>query len=715
MSAETKKQNATKFVAIPVILLIAFQAALSFGTQVSYSSSSSSNLLSSHWVPGWGYRDELNASDIDNQNFWTDNAGKILTMAELTNDTVDASQALSFLEHNGLSTSDYLPEAIVNSSALKLSNGTGMTNRIAMLGASNHSSSDLEQLAIGNYYAGEQILAYLGSDRMLVNGTIYRSTNSTVFETLGGFVKRSEFSTPGGGFYVYLNATISPGDAYAHVSMQVLPLSASLNSSDLLYLQVFSSAAQFDNASLYDTSGNYLRNLVYNNGSPSAQNGTIIAYSKQESVFTQDSIAISFGANISSSPATVNDFEHWYHDSAFDGLSWIGVAYNAPQVSAGKLSTPIVANVYPIDHMDYRLVNDTAKYIALDTKNTTVSPPVSFGFVAYGLALASSLNPLNQTLAALASNYWNYYYSRYEPFHSAIGYSTAYARPINIFALAGFQLYGCNSTVENFARDFIGNTSGASIEEYGWAVAALYKLESCTHSAADISLYNSFVNSFGTSKSHFIMMSSENIPGVSDLNPSYTFQLGEAASGLMLGGIPYNDPVVLEAMDAVYQSNVSGTLLNQPFHGDLANTETIPAYLLSTSLFQSEMRNETGGYWISGIQNANVTSIDYYNGTLLIGAFENNGTIVVSSSGRPNILLGNISGFAIEEVALNSITVTTTVTTTTTTTVDGCALTDLAKCNILELIILSISALLLAASAFLAIRGKMIMRPKKHS
>ena len=35
----------------------------------------------------------------------------------------------------------------------------------------------------------------------------------------------------------------------------------------------------------------------------------------------------------------------------------------------------------------------------------------------------------------------------------------------------------------------------------------------------------------------------------------------------MLGGIPYNSPVVLALINAVYQSNVSGTVLNQPFHG----------------------------------------------------------------------------------------------------------------------------------------------------
>ncbi|MDH2902315.1 MAG: hypothetical protein PXY39_15235 [archaeon] len=245
--------------------------------------------------------------------------------------------------------------------------------------------------------------------------------------------------------------------------------------------------------------------------------------------------------------------------------------------------------------------------------------------------------------------------------------------------------------MENFARNYIGNTSGSSIEEYSWGVAALYKLETCTRSAGDISLYDSLVNSFGTSKSNFIIMSSENIPNRSDLNPSFTFQFGEAASGLLLGGIPYNDPVVLEAMDAVYQSNVSGTLLNQPFHGDLANTETIPAYLLSTSLFQSEMRSGTNGYWISGIKNANVTSIDYYNGTLLISAYGNNGTIVVSSSGKPNLVFSNINGFATEHVTAA----------TTTTKSSSCSVANTFSCLGLDWLVLIVSAVFFIIGALL--------------
>ncbi|MHB8568473.1 MAG: hypothetical protein ACYC7D_15710 [Nitrososphaerales archaeon] len=630
------------------IIGLLFAGLLLVPIAASYSQNIESSALSSHWVPGWGFRDELNASDIDHENFWTDNAGKILTMAVLTNDTIDASRALWFLENHGQGS--YMPETVVNSSMLSLNNTNTVTNRIALLQANNQ--SDLQSLAIGNYYASQQILGYIGSDRILIAGNIYRSSSSQVFESPNQFVKRSFFNTPFGDFYSYLNATLSVGHPYAEISLQVLPLNSTLTTSDILYLQAFSTDGQFNNVSLYNQSGSYLRALLPNNGSPSIQNGTIIAYSNQ-SVFNQDSIALSF----SNATSPVDDFELWHNDGAFNGLSWMGVAYNAPQDPAGSLSAPIFAKVYPIEHMDYRLINDTARYMASDPKNTTVSPPVSFGFVAYGLALAAMQNA---SLINEAKNYWNFYYSRY----NASGYSTAYARSINTFALAGFTLYGCNSTVESFARSFIGNTSGTSIEENGWAFAALYHLQTCTLLPSDHALYESFLNSFQTSESHFILSTTVNAPA-----PSFTFQFAEAASGLMLGGVPYNARIVLGLMNAVYQSNVSGTVLNQPFSGDLANTETLPAYMLSTWLFQSEMKNQTGGYAITGLDNVNLTSIDAKNGTVLVGANGRNGTIEYASPIGTEAQT-QIEGFTTVDLSPSIIpTVTQTVPTTITTTV----------------------------------------------
>ncbi|MCL5069009.1 MAG: hypothetical protein M1368_11770, partial [Thaumarchaeota archaeon] len=576
-----------------------------------------------------------------------------------------------------------------------------ITNRIEELSGSNHSTSDLEQLAIGNYYAGQQIMGYVGSDRILINGAIKRAQNSSVFETQQGFVKESFFNTSAGYFKVYLNATLSSGDPYAQVTLQVLSENTPMNSGDLLFIQVFSQQGQFDNASLYDNQGNYVRDLGYNAGSPAAPNGTIIAYSKQYNVFGEDGVALTFAG---SSASPISDLEHWYRNAAFDSLSWIGVAYKAPNIAAGVLSSPIVAKVYPIEHLDYHLLNDTARFIAENVKNATVSPPVGFGFVAYGLALASANQPGNQTLSALAKSYWNYYYSRYG---LSSNYGTPYARSINTLALAGFKLYGCNSTVEAFTRNFLGNTSGASIEEYGWGVAALYQLQRCTNSPSDRSLYESFLNSFFVRNGSYLgIIKAQTLGGI----PAFTFQYGEAASGLMLGGVQYNNPVILQAMNAVYQSNVSGTLLNQPYHGDLGNTETIPAILLSTYLFQNEMRNQTG-YWITGIQNANVTSIDYYNGTLLIGASGNNGKILVESSNgtASTIKIDGTGTYVVEQEVVTSTTTTTTTTTvtttvtSTTTVIKYCALGEISSCSgtdwtfiILGLIFLGVGVLFIA-------------------
>ena len=632
----------------------------STGTQIA---NTGANTLSSHWVPGWGYRDELNKADEDYYNFWADNAGKILSMGMTTGDTTDASRALSFLESQGLgsapsssSASYYLPEVLVNSSIAESQDKATITNRIVQL-VENTASSDLQGLAIGNCFAGSTTMGYLGSDRMLVSGRIYRSSSSTVAPISGGFSKRSLFETSDGDrFYLYLNATLAAGEPYATVSVQVLPLNSSLSPGDLLYLQVFSSSGQFDNASLYGHDGSFLRQLAYNNGSPSAQNGLIIPYSERFSVLGEDSVAMSFN----NSTASVNDFEHWYRNGAFDGLSWIGIAYDAPANSVGVLSHPIYSDVYPLEHLDYHLVNDTAKYIASDPVSVAVTPPVSFGFISYGLALEATSNPQNATLASLARGYWNYYYDRYDP----SGPSNAYSRSTNLFAMAGFTLYGCNSTVESFTREFVGGNPGSSIEEYGWAAAALHQLYKCTNSSSDLAIYQSVVGSFSLDHRHFTTLS---VRGV--LPPAWTFQYGEAASGLMLAGVPFNHSSILASMNAVYQSNVEGTIFNQPslksFSDDLANTETLPAYMLSTWLFESEMRNTTG-YWVSSLSNCNITSLSYTGDTLVITAIGRNGTLVLSNVEASRGYA--INGPEVIQVTTILYPVTTTVTATQTVT-----------------------------------------------
>ena len=80
-------------------------------------------------------------------------------------------------------------------------------------------------------------------------------------------------------------------------------------------------------------------------------------------------------------------------------------------------------------------------------------------------------------------------------------------------------------------------------------------------------------------------------------------------------------------MNAVFQSNSSGVLLNVPYHGDLANTETIPAYALAVWLFTDAMRSRTGGYWIEWVENANITAISYNQGQLKIQVVGKNGTV----------------------------------------------------------------------------------------
>jgi hypothetical protein len=142
-------------------------------------------------------------------------------------------------------------------------------------------------------------------------------------------------------FSLYVNATIPVGYPYVNVSLQLDPLSIPLSttSNNIIFLQVFSSSGQFDNASLYDQSANFAGNLNYNNKTPATiQDGLIIPYSNKYSIFDEDSVAIRF-LNSSNEPTPVVDYQHWYQNSTFDGLSWIGMAYKIPQKCGRKTLT----------------------------------------------------------------------------------------------------------------------------------------------------------------------------------------------------------------------------------------------------------------------------------------------------------------------------------------------------------------------------------------
>jgi hypothetical protein len=624
-----------------VLVLMPFSSVSTYSSISTVSSPPQTNSLSDHWVSSWNcFRDELNQSDQDYNNCWMDNAGKILISSEITGDATDAARSLGFIESYLSNGSYYLPELRVNgTSPFTVSKSPDtLSNNIIELSGNNASVSHYDQLAIGTSYTGPINLGYLGADRVCFRfGSGCNTTasiSSQVFQIPKGFSKRSLFEFQGLEYYMYLNATMAESNPFANVSIQLEPLNSSSAGVQYVYLQVFNSTAMnpFYAADLYNPNGSFNRTLPFNDSDSLNQGGYLLSYSNATNVFTtndtnpqkvtgQDAVAIKF------SNQSIYTWEHWANDFTGYNRSWFGLGFDAEQnVTAGSLSKPIYAQVYPILDFDYHLANDTIRYIATSgVPNVAVSPPVDFGAISYGLALAANKSASNATLSALARGYWNYYYETYN--QSDVG--TPYARSINLLSLAGFKLYGCNSTVENFTRRFLGSTSGGAIEEFGWGVAALYQLKNCTENPADIQLYDSFVNSFGTSNSHYILLDYSD--SKTELKPNETFGFGEAASGLMLGGVPYNDPVVLGAMSAVYQSNQTGLVQIEPYVRDLANTETLPAYMLSTFLFQEEMRNETG-YWVTSISNANITSIDYSNGTLLIGIKGNNGSILIASN-----------------------------------------------------------------------------------
>ena len=579
--------------------------------------------LAKHWVPGWGFRDQLNSNDTDYENFWSDNAGKILMASVITNDSTDAGRALQFIQAN-MTASGYMPEVWVNSSMLRLPPGDqnqSLSNRIVMLSGENGTQSELQQLSLGDYFAGPRAEGYLGADRIWYNGSAHAALSATVLGTTNGFVKVAYFSFDGLSFYTFLNATISPGDPYVRVSVQVEPFNSTFGAGDHAYLQVFAAAKgdeqqyAFENATLTDPLGNVVGKLGFNGALPQSEGGMVVAYSNRTSTLSEDAVALRFNGT------GIDDTEHWYLNGAFEGLTWVGLGYDAPTTNPGELSPPLIVDVYPLQHFDYRLLQDTTRYIATNPRDVAVTPPVSFGFVAEGLALEAKLGG-SQTLTGLASTYWNFYYQRY----AGTQQSPAYSRAVDVFALAGLELYGGNSAVENFTRDFVSPTPGASIEEYGWAVAALHALDTYTNSPSDLASCQIKVDSFVPGGPYFLGLEGYR------LNEDNTFQFAETASGLLIGKVPWNSPTVLWAMDAVFQSNVTGIILNQPNGRDLANTEAIPAYMLAVSLFQNAMNDATGG-WLTSLDNANVTSVSYTHGNLSIGVTGDNGSVCIATPG----------------------------------------------------------------------------------
>jgi len=489
-----------------------------------------------------------------------------------------------------------------------------------MLGESGKAPK-LQQLLLGDYYASTWVAGYLGPDRILYDGTARRANSSLIVPIADGYSKRSYFSFDRLSFYTYLNATVRVGDPYVRVSLQVQPLNSTFGLGDHLDLQIFAAATgndrqyAFENATLFDSAGNMTGQAPFNGAITPKASAILIAYSNRTNVFDQDSVAIAFNST------NVASIEHWYQDGAFDGLSWIGLGYNTTETGPGAMSSPVYADVYPIQHLDFRLLSDTVRYLASHPEDVAVSPPVSFGFVARGLALASSLDPSNQTLRRMAIDYWNFYYERYEGTKP----DTAYARATNLLALAGFELFQRNQTVEHFTKEFVEANPGSSIEEYGWGAAALQKLYNNTGSVADFQALQRVEGSFTSGGRHYL-----GLVGLKDKVNS-TFEFGEAAAGLLSAGVQYNSTAAIWAMNAVFASNSSDTLFNSIQRNDLANTETIPAIMLSTWLFDKEMRNTTT-YWMSGLSNCNVTSILLRPGTLTVDAVGRGGDLIISNA-----------------------------------------------------------------------------------
>ena len=331
-----------------------------------------------------------------------------------------------------------------------------------------------------------------------------------VFEIRNGFSERSLYDIGGQEFYAYTNATLQQSTPFANVSVQLESLNAAASTSDIKYvfLQIFNTTETdpFYSSELYSLNGEFTKSLPLANATgANEQGGIMLSYSGNTTVFSteqasgQDAVAVRFENQ------SIYDYEHWANDLPFGHrLVWSRILWSSSNVPEGQLTQPTYAQVYPILDFDYRLANETAKYVASNPTDTALSPPVRFGFDALGLALYAQNN--SQYLGE-ARAFWNYYIG--------VSGSGTFCRVCKIdqhFRPGRIRAYGCTSTVEDFTRDFITNTSGAWIEEFAWGTAALYQLQKCTGSVEDRSLYDSFANSFTWSNLNFVDLSTTRVP-----------------------------------------------------------------------------------------------------------------------------------------------------------------------------------------------------------
>ena len=220
-----------------------------------------------------------------------DNAGKILVMASLTHDAIDASMSLGFIERNlgpGVSSGDYyLPELKVFNGSINASYTTStatISNKMVELTANNSTASHYDQLSVGTSYTGNVNLSYLGGDRIWFdNGTFngaVSSVSSLVFEITSGFSKRSLFDIGGEMFYVYLNATLSPSEPFVNASVQVEPLNSTSDYVKYVYIQAFNttSSSPFFGANLYNANGSYVQRLPFKGSGATNESGYLLSY-----------------------------------------------------------------------------------------------------------------------------------------------------------------------------------------------------------------------------------------------------------------------------------------------------------------------------------------------------------------------------------------------------------------------------------------------------
>lgn len=474
--------------------------------------------------------------------------------------------------------------------------------------------------------------------------------------------------------YVWINATIAPGQDYIEPSMtmynlgvvaiQLNDLNFGLGSFDTFmryvpwwsYLQLSNGTIVQDSHGYNDTStSNYTSYDVYNSGQSEFSGGSVSA------LLWTGFRTPEFADGLLVKPLQASSLSEIDYVSNFFGHSLRFVMNeNGKVISPGGSSDTFSFQFTPTAKTDwtepgallYAFLNR-----ALTTPGVDISMPGTWGFDTYGLTMLGQQTN-NATVLNFAKELWNSQYQdviqRLHPAQSVYNPSqqpVIYYRALYLFGLAGLMLYPNNATVLNLDEQIATyaiadqlNSFGLpfGLEEDGWAVGLLGSLYSVTSNTVYLTDMQDITSQFFTNSTYVSHTASTwppfppaydlSTPTVWNLNqtggvnaycnhPNIVFRCGELTNGLMLAeddtSLSYwNSPAALTSASLIWEASnpqPSGLSVDVRYSSDTSgnsNTETQPVTLLGLIQWMKTMQSATGTF-IANLRGAGISSIQY--------------------------------------------------------------------------------------------------------